>query len=125
MGTVIDASQPAPVDVAVDLCRREGAVAEELLDDAEVGAALEQVRREGVAQAVRVGDEAAERARVEPTAAGRDEERVLGPGRELRAPVSKVEAEPVRGLFAERHDSLLPALAADVDRLRVEVDVRE
>ena len=46
---------PAPVgDVRVDLGRREVGVAEHLLDAAEVGAALEQVGRERVAEQVRV-----------------------------------------------------------------------
>src|SRR5579859_316444 len=125
MGTVVDASQPATVDVAVDLRRRERAVAEELLDHPEVGAALEQVGGEGVPETMGVGDEAAQRARIEPAAAGGDEERVLRAGCELGAPVAEVEAEPVCGLLTERDDPLFSALAADVDRLRAEVDVRE
>ena len=49
-------------------------MAEELLDRAQVGAALEQVRRERMAQPVRVAKEAANRARVEPLATHREEE---------------------------------------------------
>ena len=45
-------------------------MAEQLLDRAQIGAALEQVRREGMAQAVRVRQQAAQRARVETPAAG-------------------------------------------------------
>jgi elongation factor G-like protein len=41
MGSVVHAAQAATVDVAVELRRREGAVAEELLDGAEVGSAFE------------------------------------------------------------------------------------
>ena len=74
---VVDAAQALRVHVAVDLRRRERRVAEELLDHAQVGAALEQVRREGVAQAVRVAEEPAHGARVEPAAARRQEERVV------------------------------------------------
>ena len=92
MRTVVDAPQPAAVDVAVDLRRRERAVAEQLLDHAQVGAALEQVGGEGVAQAVRVRAHAAERAGVEPAAAGGEEERVLGAARELRAAFAEVAA---------------------------------
>ena len=44
-------------------------MAEQLLDRPQVGAALEQVRRERMAQAVRVGEQAPERARIEPAAA--------------------------------------------------------
>src|SRR5690349_22191811 len=119
MGTVVDAAQSSSVDVAVDLCRRQRAVAEELLDHAKVGAALEQVGGEGVSKAVWVGDEPAQGARVEPAPAGGDEERVLGSGCELRAAVAEVEREPVGGLLAQRHDSLLPALAGDMDGLGV------
>ena len=54
MRAVVDPAQALAVDVAVDLRRRERAVAEQLLDHAQVGAALEQVRRERVAQPVRV-----------------------------------------------------------------------
>ena len=85
MGAVVDLPQSLGVDVAVHLRRRERGVAEQLLDRAQVGAALEQVRRERVAQAVRVGDEPAQRRGVEPAAARREEERVLGAACELRA----------------------------------------
>ena len=54
MGSVVDAAQPAAVHVGVDLRRRERAVAEELLDGPEIGAALDEMRGEGVAQPVRV-----------------------------------------------------------------------
>ena len=60
-------------------------MAEQLLDRAEVGAALEQMRREGVAKAMRMRDEPAERRGVEAPAACREEERVLGAAREFRA----------------------------------------
>ena len=69
MRTVVDAAQVARVDVAVELRRRERAVAEQLLDRAQVGAAVEQVGRERVPEAVRVGDDPAQRARVEAAAA--------------------------------------------------------
>ena len=85
----------ARVHVAVDLRRRERAVAEQLLDHAQVGAALEQVRGEGVPEAVRVREQAAERARVEPPAARREEQRVLGAARELGPRVAEVPREPV------------------------------
>ena len=46
----VEAVEAAGVDVAVDLGGRERGVAEQLLDRAQVGAALEQVRRERVAE---------------------------------------------------------------------------
>ena len=85
MRAVVDLAQALAVDVAVDLRRRERRVAEQLLDRPQVGAAFEQVRRERVAQAVRMRRDPPERARVEAPAAHGEEERVLGSGRELRA----------------------------------------
>ena len=96
MGAVVDAAQALAVDVAVDLRRRERRVAEQLLDRAQVGAALEQVRREGVAQAVRVRRDPAQRARVEAPSADGEEERGLGAARELRARVLEVARDPPR-----------------------------
>ena len=81
---VVDPAQAAGVDVAVDLGRRERGVAEELLDRPQVGATLEQVRRVGVAESVRVREEPAEDAGVEPPAADGDEQRVAGASYERR-----------------------------------------
>jgi hypothetical protein len=125
MRAVIDAPEAAPVHVAVDLRRREGAVPEQLLDRAQVGAALEQVGREGMPEPVRVRDQAPERARVEPTAAGREEDRVGGAARQRGAAVTQVAGEAVSRLLAERYDALLAALAAHSHELLLEVDVRE
>ena len=50
----MDVLQALLVDVGVDLGGGDVGVAEEFLDDAEVGAVLEQVGGEGVAQEVRV-----------------------------------------------------------------------
>src|SRR3954447_5956569 len=50
MGLPICSLEAPGRDVRVDLGRREVLVAEQLLDDAEVGAAVEQVRRERVAE---------------------------------------------------------------------------
>src|SRR5436190_1357574 len=82
------------------------AVAEELLDGAEIGAALHEMGREGVAQPVRVGRDPPQRARVEPRASHRDEERVLRAAHELRPRLAQVAGEPVRRLLAERHHAL-------------------
>ena len=62
MTVVVDAPQPARVDVAVDLRRRERGVPEQLLDRAQVGAAFEQVRRVRVPEPVRVAHQPAEHA---------------------------------------------------------------
>ena len=58
-------------------------MAEELLDRSQVGAAFEQMRGKRVPQPVWVGDEAAQRRRIEPASARREEERILGAAREL------------------------------------------
>src|SRR5439155_9416352 len=78
-----------------------------------------------VAEAMGVGEKAAERARVEPPAARREEERVLRAGGERRARVAEVPGEPDGGLLAERHDALLAALSTHPDVLLLEVDVRQ
>ncbi len=50
---IIHLPQPSPRDMGVDLGGGEAGVAEEFLDGAQVGAGLEQVGGEGVAQGVR------------------------------------------------------------------------
>ena len=52
MALAVHREQLGRVDVRVALRRAETRVAEQLLNRAEVGAALQQVRREGVAQRV-------------------------------------------------------------------------
>jgi glucose/arabinose dehydrogenase len=99
-------------------------VPEELLDRPQVGAALQQVCREGVPEPMRMRKEPTQSACVEASPAGRDEERVLGADRQRR-PDLKPAREPIGGLLAERNDSLLAAFPEDPDRLAVEVDVRE
>jgi Uncharacterized conserved protein (COG2071) len=100
-------------------------VAEELLDRAEVGTAFEQMGREGVPEPVRVGKEAPQRRRVELVPAHGEKESVVWAAYQSWTPVLEVEAEPVRGLLAERHDPLLLPLAADAHELLLEVDVAE
>jgi len=101
-------------------------VAEQLLDRAEVGAAFEQMGRERVTQPVRVRDKAAQRGRVEPAAARREEERVLGAARELRARLAEVARDEGSRLLAERDDTILGAFAVPhVHALLLEVDVAE
>ena len=53
MGPAVDVPDPFAGQVRVELGRGDTRMAEQLLDDAQVGAALEQVRRERVAQRVR------------------------------------------------------------------------
>ena len=100
-------------------------MAEKLLDRPQVGSTLEQMSRERVAQSMRVGEEAAKRARVEPSAAGGEEERVVGTARQLRSGLAQVPRHDVGRLFPERDDPLLAALAAHAHVLLLEVDVAQ
>src|SRR4026209_1840753 len=109
MRAVVHAPQAAGVDVAVGLRRRERRVAEELLDDAEVGAALEQGRRERVPQAVWVaheppgggwgGPDALGGGRVGAWSARGEEDRVLRAAREYGAAIAEIAGELVRRLL--------------------------
>src|SRR4051812_3135469 len=126
MGMVVDAAEPLRVDVAVHLRGRERAVTEQFLDRAEIGAALEQVRGEGMPQAMRVLDEAAQGRGIETSPARGDEQRVLRAARELGSCVAEVARDEQRRFFAERNDAVLAALAfAHVYALLLEVDVAE
>ena len=125
MGGVVDAAEPARVDVAVDLRGRERRVPEQLLDRPQIGSALEQMGRERVPQPVRVGEKAAERARVEPPAARGEKECVVRPAGELRSRIAQVPRDDVGCLLAERDDPLLAALAAHAHVLLFEVDVAQ
>ena len=71
MTAVVHAPQPARVDVAVDLGRRERGVPEQLLDRAQVGAAFEQVRGVRVAEPVGIAHQAAQDVRCRAPARGR------------------------------------------------------
>ena len=122
---VVDPPQPAGVDVAVDLRRRERGVPEQLLDRAEIGSAFEEMRRVRVPQPVGVAHQPAQHRRVERTTAVREEQRVVRAPGERGPCVTEIQAQGVRRPLAEGHDALLAALAEDVHRLLVEVDVGE
>src|SRR6185295_8149704 len=108
--------------MAVHLGGREGRVAEQLLDGAEVGAAFEQMCGEGVAKPVRVRDEPAQCGGVERTTVGREKDVGIRALRELWSPILQVDAQAVGGLFAELDGALLAALSADEEGLLLEVD---
>src|SRR5262245_66305816 len=100
--------------MTVHLRRRERAVAQKLLDHAQVGSALEQVRSERVAEPGRMRDETPEGARVEAAAARREEDGVCGHPRETGARLTQVACQPVRRLLSEGQHAFLPSLPADV-----------
>src|SRR5919197_4248819 len=127
---------PAPVGyVGVELGGGEVGVAEHLLDTAEVGAALEEVRRERVpeqvgmdplrlqARARREPPQDEERSRARERSALRVEEelRQVAPVEE-RPPAREVAAERLGRLPPDRDDPLLVALAEAADEPVLEVD---
>ena len=110
-------------------------MAEHLLDAAQVGAALEQVCRERVAEQVRVhalgleprlpGEPAQDQERAGPgegAALRVQEELRSGAAVEVRAAAGEVAAQRLDGVAADRHDALLVALADAADEPLVEVD---
>lgn len=131
----VGVGQRRAVDRGVDLRRGDVGMAEHLLDRAQVRAAFQQVRREGVAQQVRLHrhrDAGAAGGLLHPEPeslpgdrhpARAEEERAARPGpgqlRPARPEVGLQRGE--RGL-ADRDDAVLGALArhADEPRLRVE-----
>ena len=124
-------------DVRVPLRRRDVGVAEHLLDAAQVGAALEQVGGERVAQEVRMHAAGLEARAVgelaqdekgagagQRAAAGVEEE--IGPVApvEMRATERHVAAERLGRRPAERDEPLLVALPDDAHDPGLEVDRR-
>ncbi len=115
---------PAVGDVCVPLGRAEVGVTEHLLDRSEVRAALEQMRRERVAQEVRVDAAGLETGAVGELA--QDEERA-GSGQrtatrvqeelgavaavEVRPAESEVAPHGLRGRTTQRHEALLVSLS--------------
>jgi hypothetical protein len=98
---------------------------EQLLDRAEVGTALQQVGGEGVAQAMRIREQATERGGVERTSPGGEEEGVLCTPSKLWPSPLEIEPEPVSRFLTERHGALLASLPTNEDGLLLEVDVGE
>src|SRR6185437_10102312 len=127
--------------MGVDLRRRNGGVAEKLLHGAEVGAGVQQVRREGVAQRVhgeagvfidlaeKRGDGVLHGAHANAPAGAAQKERgaidaspAAEHARELVAP-GLVVPEREHGVVAHGDDALLASLAAQLHLLRYQVQV--
>src|SRR5688572_6294179 len=126
---------PAPIrNMGVELRRTEIGVAEHLLDAAEVCAALQEVRREGVPEEMRMDelglqpgrrgqpaqDEEGPTAR-EPAALCVQKELRAVPAVEVRPAACEVAAQRLHRLGAERDDPLLVSLADAADCAPVEV----
>ena len=125
-GIVVDGAQPGIEDVRVDLRRRQVRVTEHHLDGAQVGAALEQVRRERMAQDVRAqrrgrpglravrlaGSSRSRRASARlPPRALTNSRGDDAPLEQRRPRLARCSASPTRGLVADRHQPLLAPLA--------------
>src|SRR2546428_10717155 len=138
---IVDRAQPRLEHVRVDLRRREIGVAEHHLNRAQIGAAFEQMRCEGMPHDVR-----AERTRQAPLtpvpfedlpeadarqrAAPRvDKQDLANPARsanganQLRPRLAMVPANPVRGLLADWNQPLLTALPYARHVLLIEVEI--
>src|SRR5690606_12193220 len=125
--------------VRVDLRRRQVLVTEELLDEAQVRAAIEEVGREAVPEGVRRGllaqpgdldvlvEDLSNASRREAIAEAIQEERVgifLVDPRHLRADLDET-LDRRQGEASDRHDPLASALAARLDHLGREIDVAD
>ena len=141
MGLVVDAQQVIDRHVRVALGGRERRVAEDFLDRAQIGAAVEHVRGARVAQRVRVqiGASGAEHAalfrerlygaRREPVAVHREKEsarRADAPARTHDIVThGEIRLDRARGFFSERHDALLATLADDAHLALAQIHVAE
>ena len=134
MRFVVDAGQVREIKVRVDLRRTDVGMPQEFLDAAQVAARLEQVRREGMAQQVRMhrhveaarrrpaADAPLDRARAEAAAALPDEERA-GPVLHERPAFAEPGAEREHRLAADGQHAGLRALAEHAHRAVGEVEV--
>src|SRR6266446_10587236 len=120
--------EPLAEHMGIDLRRRDIGVAEHLLDAAQIGAVVEEMAGEGVAQHVRRdapgidagedGEVLEELAAAPPremalrTARWKEEARGLALGEELAAP-RRIGGEREARRLAERDETLLAALALD------------
>src|SRR5215469_17516591 len=128
--------EPLARDVRVDLCGREVAVTEQHLDYAQIGAVVQQMGREGVAQRVRrelLGDASLARIAFDDVPEGLPRHAIAAPRREqviglsleqdLAARTATEFLEGAHRLLAERDEAFPIALAEDTDHPLVEVDL--
>src|SRR5512141_2025324 len=128
MAFLVNREQLLEVDVGVLLCRGQARVSKELLDDAQIGAAAEEVRSEGMAERVGtdlaghggpadvLADHPLDGPRRQPAAAIIEKERLAAvPALGQRAPRPAIVFQGFAGLAAEGDDALFLALAADAD----------
>ena len=134
MGTLVGGDEPLSRDPRVHLGRAQARVAEQLLDDAKVGATVEQVRREAVAECMWMARDRrapveypSHVARAEPRASSVQQHRSR---RRLRAgehwpPPLEVRRERLDARAAHGQPPSLRALAPDAHRGDVELEVAD
>src|SRR5512140_1483305 len=133
MGPAVDVPDSLPGEMRVELCGGDTRMAEQLLNDPQVGSPLEQVGREGVAEGVRAHAvrQPGGRGRAldgrpgllacEPAPAITQEERPAAArcdvpdGQQPRARAARPAGQPVEGDVTDGHQALLVALADDPD----------
>src|SRR5690349_6988864 len=139
----VDLSDPLAGHVGVELGRTDTRMSEQFLNDPQVGAALEEMRRERVAE--RVGADPSVQSRTarrgpddgerllpgQPAAPVAEEQRSAPFDRRMaqleeeRPAVVEPLTEPVDRDVADRHEPLAVALADDPDEAAVEREVLE
>jgi len=138
MKLAVHLAQTLAGDVRVDFGGADARVAEQFLDDAQVGAVVEQVRGEAVPEHVRgnvAGDAGAPGAAFDPQPEGHGRERRAARGQkhvgrrarphQLGPADLQIAVERFDGFAADGHNAFLVALADDVDEPRVQVQLLE
>ena len=136
MCLMINIEQSLLRDVGVDLGCRQITVAEQLLDAAEIGTAIQQVGGEAVPQRVRAGrvnqartqqvslQQSTDAARCQPGASlVQEQSGFLRAASGCRSGIQRLSQ--CSGHRADRTEPLAPSLASDPDQLLVEVEVVE
>ena len=138
MESIVHRSQPRFEYVRVDLRRREVGVAEHQLNRAQIGAALEEVRSERVAQHMRadrspqvclapvLGEDLPEAdAAQRPAARIQEQPRRLAFLQQFAPGAGLIFPYPFCGLLANRHDPFFAALSDAGEVRLVETEIRE
>ena len=133
MRLMVYIDDPVPRDVRVHLCSSQIAMPEQFLDAAQVGSAVQQVRRKAVPQRMRTGrmneaspgqvvfQEAPDATRGQPgTIAVQEHRRFVSA---LGFAERQTAAHPVQGHRPDGREPLAPALAADPDEAGLEIKV--
>jgi len=136
MKPIVGIFEPALVNVSVNLRRGDVSVTEHLLDDAKIGAIIQQVSRKTVPQGVGCdvfGDSSMARVLLDEVPNRLATEWTAAPGQEHFGAIAvvlanqwtrllKIALYPADRLFADRHDPLLAAFADSPQESGFEID---